>query len=194
MAGASTKKRIETNRGIVSRHRTVIAGSAAFCFLCLVFNLGSFKHQSTALALFGLVTSLGAEVAAFWCEPLRLLALREATREGHTSSPATTPFFSPACRLIHVAARPGYDEKGEVVHAGADLSVGGVSEHCFDVIYTVSFVHVAVVFWRYFWLLLLAIPAYALFRLMRDVVIPWCASASLSHAPIQLGCRAGERG
>lgn len=65
MAGAGAKKRIETNKGIVTRHRNAIGGTAAFCFLCLVLRLGSFKYQSRALALFAFVTSLGAELAAF---------------------------------------------------------------------------------------------------------------------------------
>lgn len=94
-----------------------------------------------------------------------------------------SPPFLGLVRLIALAVVPTYGEDGKIVYAGADLDKGGVTEHCFDIIYTVSFVHVSVVLWRYFWLLLLVIPGYAFFKLMKDVVIPWSA------APIHEHCR-----
>lgn len=74
-----------------------------------------------------------------------------------------------------MGARPSYGADGDIIDAGADLSAGGgVNEHCFDVIYVVSFVHAVVVLWKWFWLVLLVIPSYAFFRAMKDFIIPWC--------------------
>lgn len=68
MAGGGAKELIKKNEGIVSRHRNVVLGSAAFCFLCWMLRLGSFNKQSSGLALFGLIVSFGVELAAFRCD------------------------------------------------------------------------------------------------------------------------------
>lgn len=72
MAGASAKKRLETNAGVLERHRKIIGIPAALCFLCLILRLGSFGKQNIWLSLFGFVSSLAAELAAFWCDYILL--------------------------------------------------------------------------------------------------------------------------
>jgi len=67
---------------------------------------------------------------------------------------------------ISSLAKPTFNESGELIDGGADLSTHGqLSEYAFDVLYIIAFVQITTIFSDYFWLVLLVIPLFAGYKL-----------------------------
>ncbi|KAK9806528.1 hypothetical protein WJX73_007441 [Symbiochloris irregularis] len=71
------------------------------------------------------------------------------------------------------AAEPIYSQNGELEDGGANLSIGGMTGYYHDFIYLAVFVQLASLFSGYFWLIFLAVPAYALYYLWTGIIQPY---------------------
>jgi len=69
-----------------------------------------------------------------------------------------------------------YDDNGELIDAGIDLNIGGLSEYYFDVIYITWFVQLTTIFSDWFWMSFLLIPGFAFFKLWTLVIGPYLAN------------------
>jgi hypothetical protein len=93
---------------------------------------------------------------------------------------------------ISALTRCTYDEKGELIDGGADLSIGGLSEYYFDIIYISWFVQLATAFvsdWGWAVYLVVChyktacfscvnlfstqIPLFAFYKLWGAIIKPW---------------------
>ncbi|CAK9171381.1 unnamed protein product [Ilex paraguariensis] len=66
---------------------------------------------------------------------------------------------------IALIAKPSYDENGELLDGGFDLSTGGVCGYLHDIIYITCFVQLASIISEKFWYLYLVIPAFGTYKL-----------------------------
>ena len=71
---------------------------------------------------------------------------------------------------------------GTLVDGGGDLN-SGMLEYVWDVLYVVWFVQVMGLTSSYAWLVLLVIPAFALWRLWWDLVKPWIFNEGMFAKP-----------
>ncbi|XP_068648389.1 uncharacterized protein [Aristolochia californica] len=62
-------------------------------------------------------------------------------------------------------ASPAFDETGELLDGGHDMSSGGVCGYLHDIIYITSFVQLMSIISGKFWYTYLVIPAYAVYQL-----------------------------
>lgn len=62
-------------------------------------------------------------------------------------------------------AQPAYDENGDLLDGGFDMSTGGVCGYLHDVIYITSFVQLGSIISDKFWYIYLVIPAFAAYKL-----------------------------
>ena len=84
--------------------------------------------------------------------------------------------------LAHIGT-PTYDASGVLVDAGADLSLGGMSSYYHDIVYVAVFLLVATALVSdWFWLLGLAVPAYATYMLWAKIILPWIFTPTADEA------------
>ncbi|GFR50074.1 hypothetical protein Agub_g12218 [Astrephomene gubernaculifera] len=74
-------------------------------------------------------------------------------------------------------AEPEFNEKGEVVYGGADLSMGGMCAYWHDLLYISIFLQVATCLSTYFWYTLLVVPGFALYMLYKNILQPYWAQS-----------------
>ncbi|EFN59661.1 hypothetical protein CHLNCDRAFT_49457 [Chlorella variabilis] len=85
--------------------------------------------------------------------------------------------------MISQSLSPVYGPSGELVYSGQDLSVGGVLSYMHDVLYISLFVQLAGCATDWAWLTFLLIPAYALYMLAVNVLIPYWNTPKLRDMP-----------
>jgi len=66
-----------------------------------------------------------------------------------------------------------YDETGELVYGGEDITMPGLCEYYFDLIYISWFVQVTTILSEWFWFTFLVVPFYAIYKLWDLVLKPW---------------------
>ncbi|XP_024518045.1 transmembrane protein 208 [Selaginella moellendorffii] len=79
-------------------------------------------------------------------------------------------------------AQPSFDERGDLIDGGFDMSTGGLCSYLHDIIYITSFVQVSSVFSDYFWYLYWVIPLFALYKLWQLVLYPFVFQSSPQDA------------
>lgn len=81
------------------------------------------------------------------------------------------PFYT-----IWTAARPAYDNDGNLIHGGEDISKAGVLEYAHDVIYVCVVTQLGMILTRWTSLLLLVIPAYGGYLALSSGILPSSAT------------------
>ena len=74
------------------------------------------------------------------------------------------------------ALEPGYDAMGQLIFAGSDLKMGGVTSYAQDVAYLCMFALACGAVTNYAWLVMLCIPLYAGFMLYKHIIGPYLMS------------------
>ncbi|GLJ28607.1 hypothetical protein SUGI_0563740 [Cryptomeria japonica] len=74
-------------------------------------------------------------------------------------------------------AQPSYEENGDLLDGGFDLSTGGICGYLHDVIYITSFVQLGSIISAKFWYAYLVIPAFAAYKLY-DISKGWFQSSA----------------
>lgn len=80
------------------------------------------------------------------------------------------------------ALTPAYSSSGDVIFAGADVSMGGVLEYYQDVAYLCMFALTVGAFTDWAWLIFLAIPMFCIHLAWKYVIGPWLNTPSQSEA------------
>jgi hypothetical protein len=81
--------------------------------------------------------------------------------------------------LLSLSAKATYSESGALLDVGTDLNLeGGMPEYFKDLIILTTAVQVLSIISDYFWLLMLAAPAYASYLLWGSVIQPWLTAGS----------------
>ncbi|KAJ1644188.1 hypothetical protein IWQ61_010445 [Dispira simplex] len=82
--------------------------------------------------------------------------------------------------------QPYYNEQGELIRSGEDLSLPGLTSYMFDVLYVTWFVHLGTLWSDLFWYLYVLLPGYAIYALGGYVwpyLSPWLGNGSGNTAP-----------
>lgn len=109
---------------------------------------------------------------------LSLGLLRRSASKGQWFGFILTTAVELVCyNLLAAMAAPKYGSAGELVSGGADFSDG--AEAYFDAIYLSIIAQVGSVISRWFWLVLLAAPAYLCWQLWQNLLRPYLAARSL---------------
>ncbi|GIL64388.1 hypothetical protein Vafri_18226 [Volvox africanus] len=74
-------------------------------------------------------------------------------------------------------AEPEFNEKGDIVFGGSDLSMGGMCAYWHDLLYISIFVQVTTCLSTYFWFTLLVIPGFFLYLLYKNILQPYWAQS-----------------
>ncbi|ERN07107.1 transmembrane protein 208 homolog [Amborella trichopoda] len=77
-----------------------------------------------------------------------------------TSAVYAFPYFE-----LSKMAKPAYDDKGELIDGGFDMTTGGFCGYLHDVIYITSFVQLTSIISGKFWYTYLVIPAFGAYKL-----------------------------
>lgn len=85
--------------------------------------------------------------------------------------------------MITQHAKPTYDANGDLLDGGGSMSMKGINAYCHDLLYITSFVQCGTAFFSWFWYVYLLVPAYGLYKLFQNVVVPWFSS-SKQQAPV----------
>jgi hypothetical protein len=83
---------------------------------------------------------------------------------------------------LNTALSPSYSSTGDLVFAGADLSVGGMLEYYQDVAYLCMFALTVGAVTDWAWLVFLCIPLFAVFMAWKYIISPWLNAPSRSAA------------
>ncbi|KAJ7529234.1 hypothetical protein O6H91_15G040600 [Diphasiastrum complanatum] len=70
-------------------------------------------------------------------------------------------------------AKASYDDNGELIDGGFDMSTGGLCEYLHDILYITSFVQASSVISDKFWYIYLVIPLFAFYKLWQLVLYPF---------------------
>lgn len=81
---------------------------------------------------------------------------------------------------LRSALTPTYSSTGDLVFAGADLSVGGMLEYYQDFAYLCMFALTVGAWTDWAWLVFAAIPAYGAFMIWKYIISPWLNAPSQS--------------
>ncbi|KAI8110255.1 hypothetical protein M9435_001934 [Picochlorum sp. BPE23] len=84
------------------------------------------------------------------------------------------------------ALTPAYSATGDVIFAGADLSMGGMLEYYQDVAYLCMFALTVGAFTDWAWLVFLSIPLFCIHLIWKYVIGPWLNAPSQSEAMQEL--------
>lgn len=82
------------------------------------------------------------------------------------------PFY-----MIWAASRPAFDNEGNLIHGGEDISKGGVLEYAHDVIYVCIATQIGMTVTRWAMPILLVIPGYAAYFAFTSGILPPSASS-----------------
>ncbi|GBG68991.1 hypothetical protein CBR_g3690 [Chara braunii] len=74
---------------------------------------------------------------------------------------------------IAYLAQPTYDDNGELIDGGYDLSMGGMCGYYHDIIYITSFVHVMGILSDKVWYVYVAVPVFAAYKFWQLVLYPY---------------------
>ncbi|RZC60108.1 hypothetical protein C5167_021868 [Papaver somniferum] len=77
----------------------------------------------------------------------------------------TSAAYALSYKQLAQMAEPSYDDDGELLDGGYDMSTGGICSYLHDVIYITSFVQVMSILSGKFWYTYLVIPAFAAYKL-----------------------------
>ncbi|KAI5066935.1 hypothetical protein GOP47_0017463 [Adiantum capillus-veneris] len=75
-------------------------------------------------------------------------------------------------------AKASYDESGELIDGGFDMSGGGLASYLHDVLYITMFVQLSSILSDKFWFVYLVIPAFAFYKLWQLVLYPYIFQSS----------------
>ncbi|GAQ87967.1 hypothetical protein KFL_003900070 [Klebsormidium nitens] len=81
-------------------------------------------------------------------------------------------------QAIAYAAAPTFDERGELMDGGSDLSIGGLLGYYHDIIYVLAFVQIGSILSDKFWYFMLVIPAFALYKAWTGIIYPYFLAPS----------------
>lgn len=82
--------------------------------------------------------------------------------------------YSISYHVMKYLSQPTYSENNQLVDPGLDLNMeGGIGEHVKDIVIISAITHILAVISNYFWLLLLLLPARALWLLGANILGPW---------------------
>lgn len=90
----------------------------------------------------------------------------------------TSAIYSTLYDQIRRMAIPSYDESGDLLDGGYDLSMGGLCGYLHDIIYVTAFVQSTSIISDYFWWLYLSIPGFALYKLWVLILYPYFFKAA----------------
>ena len=143
MAGAGAKKRLEANTKRVSLLRLICVSSFAAFLLSVIVKVFILRTSSSGVASIAWLAVSGA---------------------------ASLFAFS----QIAAYAAPSYDASGDLIDGGGDLDKkGGTTSYFLDLLYITVFAQCgAVISLKLFYIYLL-IPAYALYLVTINFVLPW---------------------
>lgn len=79
-------------------------------------------------------------------------------------------------------AKPTFDDNGELIDGGFDMSGGGLCSYLHDVLYITVFVQLASILSDKFWFVYLVIPIFALYKLWQLVLYPFIFQSSSEDA------------
>jgi hypothetical protein len=79
---------------------------------------------------------------------------------------------------LRAYARPTLNDEGEIVSPGSDLNQKGLIEYHWDLLYVTWFVQITSLYSKWFWLVMLVIPAFTVFKLWGTVIKPWLETES----------------
>lgn len=74
---------------------------------------------------------------------------------------------------IRGMALPSYDENGELIDGGYDLSMGGLNGYLHDIIYLTAIIQLLSPLTNWAWVLYLLIPGFGLYKLWELVLYPY---------------------
>mmetsp|Transcript_12543 Transcript_12543/g.27052 ORF Transcript_12543/g.27052 Transcript_12543/m.27052 type:complete len:173 (+) Transcript_12543:104-622(+) len=90
---------------------------------------------------------------------------------------------------ISAFAEPVYNDKGELIDGGSDLSMGGMCGYYHDLIYISVFVQISASFSNWFWLVYLLVPGYGLYKLFQKIIYPYFLAPKESEPVIDEATR-----
>lgn len=96
-----------------------------------------------------------------------------ATWINYTAAAGSVAAQTFAYGVMKNAAAPTYGANGELIHAGADLKMGGIMEYCTDLILIVAVLQILTSISDWLWLLILVVPAFGLYMFWVHIAAPW---------------------
>eukprot|EP00250_Pteridium_aquilinum_P029110 c3852_g1_i1 orf=176-700(+) len=90
-------------------------------------------------------------------------------------------------------AKATFDENGELVDGGFDMTQGGLCSYLHDVLYITVFVQLTSIVSDKFWFVYLVIPIFALYKLWKLVLHPYIFQSSSEEAEDEKAKRKREK-